>query len=137
MALTAQETAFVRTMILQGNKRYAVRAAFPKLEEGFEDAAYTYMMQNPEVPRHIDAGVLYMFKEIVTHTEVPAPQPLTYKDKRDFLQLIVRGEREVPKYIVTKEGLRIIFVEPSEEEVREAEHMLIALQEAEQKQWMM
>ncbi len=137
MALSSQEAAFVKSMILQGNKRWAVRAAFPKLEDGFQESAYNYIMQNPEVQRHIDAGVFYMFRSIVRHITVPEPKPLTYEDKCNMLRLIINGEREKPQYIVTSAGLRMIFVEPSEEDVADAKQMLRELTEAQELQWMM
>ncbi|MCB9047213.1 MAG: hypothetical protein H6550_13855 [Chitinophagales bacterium] len=137
MALSSTEAEFVRRMILHGNKLWAVRSAFPKLEKGFEDAAIRYMMQNPEVTRHIDAGVLYMFRQIVKHTDIPVPQPLTVQDKMDMLRLIINGERETPTYIVTAEGLRVIFVEPMEDEIDDSRKMLKELQRAEELEWMM
>ncbi len=136
MALSSQEAIFVKAMILHGNKLWAVRAAFPRLEEGFEQEAITYMMQNPEVPRHIDAGVLYMFRQIVKHTVVPEPKPLDTADKKAMLQMIIEGKRETPVYIATAEGLRMIFVKPGEEDIKDARKMLKELQGAEQAEWM-
>lgn len=124
MALSSNEAVFVKCMILQGNKLWAIRNAYPRLEKGFEEAGIRHMYQNPEVQRHIDAGVLYMFRDIVKHTEVPIPAPLSTEDKIDMLELVIKGEREHPAYIATKDGLKIIFVEPDEEEVAEAKRML-------------
>lgn len=137
MALTASEAIFVRAVIIHGNKLWAVREAFPRLEKGFEQAAIQHLMQNPEVPRHIDAGILYMYRSIVKHTAVQEPQPLTTADKQAMLRMIISGERETPTYIVTAEGLKMILTEPSVQEVEEAKRMLKELDEAEQKEWMM
>ena len=135
MALTSCEAIFVKAVILHGNKLWAVKQAFPRLEEGFEQAAITYMMQNPLVPRHIDAGILYMFRQIVKHTDVPVPQPLDINDKMTLLQLVIDGKRESPVDIVTKEGLRTIFVKPGEEEIEDARRMLRVMQEEENAEW--
>lgn len=135
MALTTCEAIFVKAVILHGNKLWAVKQAFPRLEEGFERAAITYMMQNPEVPRHIDAGVLYMFRQIVKHTEVPVPQPLDSNDKRILLQMVIDSKRETPVDIVTKDGLKTIFVKPGEEEIEDARRMLKVMQEEENAEW--
>jgi hypothetical protein len=135
MALTSCEALFVKAVILHGNKLWAVKQAFPRLEEGFEQAAITYMMQNPLVPRHIDAGVLYMFRQIVKHTEVPVPKPLDVNDKIALLQMVIDGIRETPVDIVTKEGLRTIFVKPGEEEVEDARKMLKMLYEEAKAEW--
>ena len=128
---------FVKNVILHGNKLWAVREAYPRIEKGFEQAGIRHMMQNPEVPKHIDAGVLYMFRQIVRHTDVPVPKPLTTEEKKRLLEMIINGERETPTYIKTDEGLKLIFVEPGEEEVEDAKRMLRELTEAEQMQWMM
>ncbi len=136
MGLSSSEAEFVKCMILHGNKLWAVKAAYPRLEKGFEQVAIKYMLQNPEVKAHIDAGVLYMFRQIVKHTDVPVPKPLTVQDKMNILKLIISGEREVPTNIVTSEGLRMIFTEPSEVEVINAKRMLDELQRAEDKHWM-
>mgnify|MGYP001372803972 CR=1 FL=1 len=135
MALTSCEALFVKAVILHGNKLWAVKQAFPRLEEGFEQAAITYMMQNPLVPRHIDAGVLYMFRQIVKHTEVPVPKPLDVNDKIALLQMVIDGIRETPVDIVTKEGLRTIFVKPGEEEVEDARKMQKMMLEEEKTEW--
>lgn len=135
MALTSSEAIFVKAVILHGNKLWAVKEAFPRLEEGFEQNAITYMMQNPEVPRHIDAGVLYMFRQIVRHTEVPVPQPLDINDKKTLLQMIIDGVRESPVDIVTKEGLRTIFAKAGEEEIAYARKMLKELEDSESSEW--
>lgn len=136
MALTASEAIFVHAVIIHGNKLWAVREAFPRLEKDFEQAAIRYLMQNPEVPRHIDAGVLYMYRQIVKHTTVPEPQPLTVADKQVLLRMIISGERETPTYIVTADGLKMILAEPSVQEVEEAKRMLNELDEAVEKEWM-
>lgn len=135
MALTSCEAIFVKAVILHGNKLWAVKEAFPRLEEGFEQAAITYMMQNPLVPRHIDAGVLYMFRQIVRHTEVPVPMPLDINDKVALLQMVIDGIRETPVDIVTNEGLRTIFVKPGEEEIEDARKMQKMLLEEEKTEW--
>ncbi len=135
MALTSCEALFVKAVILHGNKLWAAKQAFPRLEEGFEQAAITYMMQNPLVPRHIDAGVLYMFRQIVRHTEVPVPKPLDINDKMALLQMVIDGIRETPVDIVTNEGLRTIFVKPGEEEIEEARKMQKMLLEEEKTEW--
>lgn len=135
MTLSSCESIFVKAVILHGNKLWAVKDAFPRLEDGFEQAAITYMMQNPLVPRHIDAGVLYMFRQIVEHTEVPVPKPLDINDKIALLQMVIDGVRETPVDIVTKEGLRTIFVKPGEEEVEDACKMQKMLLEEEKTEW--
>lgn len=135
MALSANEAIFVRGMILYGNKLAAVREAYPRLEKGFEQAAIKYLMQNPEVPRHIDAGILYMYRSMIPGTSIPGPAPLTMADKMQMLRLIIEGERETPTYIVTKQGLRLIFTEPPEQDVEDAKAMLKELQLAEQMEW--
>lgn len=137
MALSFNEAIFVRYMILHGNKLWAVREAYPRIEKGFEQAAIRHLMQNPEVSRNIEAGVLYMFRQIVRHTTVPEPKPLTVEDKKKLLEMIITGERETPTYIVTAQGLKLIFVEPGENDVADAKRMLDELKEAEQMQWMM
>lgn len=135
MALSSYEAIFVKAVILHGNKLWAVKQAFPRLEAGFEQAAITYMMQNPEVPRHIDAGVLYMFRQIVKHRDVPVPKPLDIDDKMALLQMVIDGRRETAVDIVTREGLRTIFVKPGEEEIEDARKMLKELQDAEKAEW--
>lgn len=136
MTLSSNEAEFVKCVVLHGNKLWAVRSAYPRLEQGFEQAAIKHMMQNPGVVAHIDAGVLYMFRQIVKHTEVPMPAPLTVKDKMNMLRLIINGERESPTYIVTSEGLRMIFVEPDENTIADAKRMLLELEKAEEGGWM-
>lgn len=135
MALSSCEAIFVKAVILHGNKLWAVRQAFPRLEKGFEQAAITYMMQNPEIPRHIDAGVLYMFRQIVKHTEVPVPKPMDIWDKMALLQMVIDGKRETPVDIVTKDGLRTIFVKAGEEDIEVARRMLKVMQEEEKVEW--
>jgi hypothetical protein len=71
------------------------------------------------------------------HTDVPVPKPLTVEEKKRLLEMIIKGERETPTYIKTGEGLKMIFVEPGEDEVEDARRMLRELKEAEQMQWMM
>lgn len=136
MTLSSNETEFVKCVVLHGNKLWAARSAYPRLEKGFEQAAIKHMMQNPGVVAHIDAGVLYMFRQIVKHTEVPVPAQLTVQDKMNLLKLIINGERQSPSYIVTSEGLKMIFVEPAEDEVADAKRMLSELQRAENEKWM-
>lgn len=136
MALSGSEAIFVKAMILHGNKDRAVREAYPRLEEGFEQAAMRYLMQNPEITNHINAGILYVYRNMIADTAVPQPRPLTVDDKINLLRMVVNGQRETPTYIVTPKGLRVIFSYPSEAEVKEAKYMLRELQEAEKTAWL-
>ena len=124
MALAGSEAVFAKAMILHGNKMRAIKEAYPRLEEGFEQAALRYMMQNPEIQKHIDAGILYMYRDIIKEGPVPDLIEMTMEEKRQLLQLVIDGKREKPEYIITKEGLKIIFTEPSEEDVANARQML-------------
>lgn len=135
MALSLNEAIFVKAMILHGNKESALKQAFPRLQKGFEKAAIRHMMQNPEIQRHINAGILYVYRDIAGKANVAEPQPLTIEDKMELLRMVIAGERETPKYIVTAQGLKMIFAEPSEQEVREAKIMLKELRLAEKLSW--
>ena len=137
MALSVHEEAFVKAMILHGNRQRAVREAFPRLETGFEQAALAYMMQNPEIARHIEAGIMYLYREVVSDMKIPAPKPLTIGEKKALLEMIITGERETPAYIATAEGLRVIFVKPGEDDMLDAKRMLRELVQAEKTEWMM
>lgn len=135
MALTKQEATFVKWVILQGDKLKAIKEAYPKLEEGDEPEAIRHIMQNPEVQRHIDAGVLYMFKDIVTHTLVKEPAPLSFDEQCELLRLTINGERSEAKYVVTANGLRMKFVPPDDESRTYAQQTLQSLKDNQQRQW--
>lgn len=135
MALTKQEATFVKWVVLQGDKLKAIKEAYPKLEEGDEQEAIRHIMQNPEVQRHIDAGVLYMFKDIVTHAIVKEPEPLSFDEQCELLRLTINGERSEAKYVVTQEGLRIKFVPPDDDTRQYALQTLQTLRDNQQRQW--
>lgn len=130
MALTPQEAVYARAMILHGNRHKAIHEAFPKLERGFEQAALRYMDQNPEVRNHIDAGILHFFRDIVTHTVVPQPRPLTTEEKKEMLRLVIEGKRETPLYFVEGGQLKLIFAEPDEETIAQAKNTLLQMDDS-------
>lgn len=137
MDLTTQEAIFVKEMVLHGNRDRAIRAAFPRLEEQSKQAALQYMLDNPFIRRHIDAGILYIYRHVIPDVEVNEPVPLSIDEKKSMLAKIISGEREKPEYVSTAEGLKVIFVLPDEEEIADAKHMLQELDDAEQMKWMM
>ena len=136
MALTKQEETFVKWVILRGDKRMAIQHAYPKLEEGGEREAIRHIEQNPAVQRHIDAGVLYMFKDIVTHAIVKEPKPISFDEQCELLRLTINGERSEVKHVVTPNGLRIKFVPPDETTKQYALQTLQTLRDTQQRQWM-
>ena len=124
MALAGSEAIFAKAMILHGNKLRAIKEAYPRLEEGFEQAALRYMMQNPEVQKHIEAGILYLYRDVIKQGPRPELEEMTAEEKQLLLQLVIDGKREKPAHIITKDGLKTIFTEPSEEEIAIARQML-------------
>lgn len=111
-------------MILHGNKERAVRAAYPRMLPECFPAAIQYMMSNPEVRRRIDAGILYFYKDCFPQLDVPEVQPISIEEKRALLEQIILRKRKRPQYVRTEEGLRMIMVQPSAQEVSDAAYML-------------
>ncbi len=121
---SSTEDIFVREMILHGNKERAVRAAYPRMLPECFPAAIQYMMSNPEVRRRIDAGILYYYKDCFPQLDVPEVQPVSIEEKRALLEQIILRKRKRPLYVRTEEGLRMIMVQPSAQEVSDAAYML-------------
>lgn len=120
---SSTEDIFVREMILHGKPELAVRAAFPRMLPEFIPAAIEYMMENPEVRRRIDAGIIYFYRDYLKNVEVPEVQEISIAQKRELLHRIILRKRKHPQYIRTEEGLRMIMVQPSAEEVSDAVFM--------------
>lgn len=138
MALSSQEAIFAKQMILHGNKERAVRAAFPHLKKGFATTAIKYIMQNPEVQRHIDAGILYIYRHLVTDRIIAEPLELTIDEQAQLLKLIIFGKRLSPRYVATKgEGLQTVFVPPTRDELNDAKWMLAEINKGRDSDWML
>lgn len=137
MALNSQEAIFAKQMILHRNKVRAVRAAFPHLKKEYTDIAIKYMMQNPEVQRHIDAGILYIYRDIVKDRIIAEPQPLTIDEQIALLKMIIFGKRLSPRFIASKtDGLQTVFVPPTKEELADAKWMLAEINRSRDNDWM-
>lgn len=128
---SSTEDIFVREMILHGRKEQAIRAAFPRMLPEFIPDAIVYMMQNPEVRRRIDAGIAYFYKDYLKYADIPEVPEVSIHEKRELLQQIILRRRKHPQYIRTKDGLRMIMVQPLAEEVSDAVYMERELKEME------
>ncbi|MEZ5017009.1 MAG: hypothetical protein R2800_08140 [Flavipsychrobacter sp.] len=127
MALTSQEAIYVKEVILHGNKLRAVRKSFPLIKEAQLQDAIIYMEQNPLVARHIEAGILYIYKDLLKRSKkiIPEPQPLTTEEQRQLLQLVIAGERKVLHQEKTEHGLlQTVLVPPNYQEVEEAKWLI-------------
>ncbi len=114
------EDIYVREMILHGKKDIAIRAAYPRMLPEFYPEAIEYMMQNPDVRRRIDAGIVYFYKEYLQDVTIPDMPELSIREKRELLHEIILRKRKRPVYIRTEEGLRMIMTDVLPEEVSDA-----------------
>ena len=120
---SSTEDIFVREMIVHGNKERAIRAAFPRMVPEFIPAAIEYMMENPEIRHRIDAGILYFYKGLVSGTLKAEMEPVSLSEKRELLHKIILRRRRHPAYVRTDEGLRMVMVSATSEEVNDAVRM--------------
>lgn len=138
MALSSQEAIYAKQMILHGNSVRAVKEAFPYLKKEFVDVAIRYMTQNPEVQRHIDAGILYIYRHLVTDRIIAEPRPLSIDEQAQLLKLIIYGKRLSPRYVASKDdGLQTVFVPPSKDELADAKWMLAEINKGRDSDWML
>lgn len=131
MALLPQEQLFVKEVVLHGDKHRAIKEAIPLLSAEYIGEGIEYMMQNPEVQRHIDAGILYIYKEVIPDVKIEEPAPLSFKDKEAMLQLIIAGARKMIRYIKRANGLEIILTPPDDQEIATAKETLELLRKTE------
>lgn len=110
-------------MIVHGNKERAIRAAFPRMVPEFIHTAIEYMMENPEIRHRIDAGILYFYKGLVSGTLKAEMEPVSLSEKRELLHKIILRRRRHPAYVRTEEGLRMVMVSTTSEEVNDAVRM--------------
>ncbi len=122
MALTNPEATYVKEMILHGRATKAVRKAYPEIKEYCIALAITYMTQNPEVQRHIKAGILYIYRSIIKQRKViHEPEPLSFKEDQQLLQLVIEGKRPVISEVKGADDMtEIVFALPTPEDVEEA-----------------
>lgn len=131
MALLPQEQLFVKEVVLHGDKHRAIKEAIPLLSAEYIGEGIEYMMQNPEVQRHIDAGILYIYKEVIPDVKIEEPAPLSFKDKEAMLQLIIAGARKMIRYIKRANSLEIILTPPDDQEIATAKETLELLRKTE------
>lgn len=129
MRFSSHEDIFIREVLIHGNLKRACREAFPYMLAPFIPEAIKYMMDNPEIVQRINAGFIYMYREVLPEGEVPDLPPISIEQKRAFLQKIISGERRKPKYIRNEVGLAMVMVPYSIEEVDDAIAMDRELQE--------
>ncbi len=121
--LSSAEDIFVREMILHGNKETAIREAFPRMIRECIPDAIKYMMEDPDVRRRIDAGILYYYKDFLDNIAIPEVPEVSLAERRKLLQQIILRKRKYPQYIRTDEGLRMIMVKPLPQQVSDAVYM--------------
>lgn len=125
---SSTEDIFVREMILHGRKEAAIRAAFPRMLPEFIPVAIEYMMEDPDVRRRIDAGIVYFYREFLKGLNIPEPEEVPVAERKELLEKIILRKRMHPQYIRTEDGLRMIMVRPGDAEVTDAVSAVNAMQ---------
>lgn len=120
MRHASHEEIFIREILIHGNKERACRAAFPYMLSEFIPEAIKYMLDNPEIRQRIEAGFIYMYREVVKDCEIPDLPPISTEEKQKFLMKIISGERRKPVYTKTTKGLAMMMAPFSQEEVDDA-----------------
>lgn len=131
MALASPEAIYVREVILHRNKQRAARKSFPLIKEEQIAEVITYMEQNPLIERHIQAGILYIYRELLKGTKkiIREPRPLTAAEQRQLLQLVISGERKLLKEVPTEYGImQTVLVPANYGEIEQAQWQLLQLQ---------
>jgi hypothetical protein len=117
---SSTEDIFVREMILHGKKELAVRMAFPRMLPECIPAAIEYMMQDPDVRRRIDAGIVHFYRDFFEGLNFPEPEEVPVSKRKELLEQIILRKRMHPEYIRTEDGLRMIMVRPTAEQITDA-----------------
>lgn len=127
MSLTSHEAIYVKEMILHGNKQRAVRKSLPLIKETHIPDAIEHMEQNPLVGRHIEAGISYIYRNLLKHKKkiIRAPKPLSTEEQRQLLQLVIAGQRKTIQEEKAEHGLlQTVLVSPNYQEVEEAKWLI-------------
>lgn len=129
MRHASHEEIFIREILIHGNKERACRAAFPYMLSEYVPEAIKYMLDNPEILQRIEAGFIYMYREVIKDCEIPDLPPVSIEEKQKFLRRIISGERRKPVYIKLPQRLAMIMAPCSQDEVDDAIHMYHELNE--------